>query len=118
MDFALKAVELALSRGVAVVINKDGQVVMGGAGMTGTGKDADPQYTSDTIQNLPRGAVAKQVRTNFKKLGTTGIVIAHYADTVRQAFNNEGWGVSLQTTENPYEFFWTRTRITRRARSI
>lgn len=115
MDFALKAIELALDRGVAVTINKDGTLQFGGVGDSVV--NSIPQYKSDTVPNLEYGYVAKYVRKHFLKQGDCGIVRAHTDSTIRQAFNTQGWGCSLQTTDNPNEFFCTRIRITRRKRS-
>jgi ABC-type proline/glycine betaine transport system ATPase subunit len=116
MDFALKAVDLALSRGLSVTITKDGSMVLGSG--TSTVAGPVPQYVSDTVNDLPRGAVAKTVRAKFKKLGSTGTVMAHNENTIRAAFNAEGWGATVKSTETPNEYFCIRTRITRRARSI
>ena len=114
MDFALKVVELALSRGVAVTITKDGAMVLNSGGATVAG--AIPQYKSDTVSNLPHGGVAKQVRSIFKKLGDTGVVMAHNEKTIRAAFNAQGWGSTVKATDNPNEYFCVRTRIVRRSR--
>ena len=109
-SIAQMVIETALSKGISINIGADGTVQIGGASIASS---TNPEYISDTIPNLPRGEVTRQVR-GLKKLGSTKMIRAHQADTIRAAMNSMGWGAKVETTNDPYIFRVTRTRINRR----
>lgn len=100
-------IDTALAKGLPISINSDGSVQIGAAS---NAQSSVPEYISDTVPDLPRGEVSRQVR-KLKRIGASSIIKAHRADTIRAAMNAMGWGASVKSTNDPYAFQVTRTRM-------
>jgi hypothetical protein len=120
MSFALEIASLALKQGTPITINADGSMTIGQSEVKTvktiktTKTKKEPEYLSDSVNDLYHGSVAEQVRSNFKTLGTEAVVAAHNPSSIRKAFNVMGFGCKLSETDKPFLFLCKRTRRNKR----